>query len=179
MPIKKVGKFGLDEMTADFLKAKTKMPLILGNLTKRHFVKGFQTSGGQTDASRSGWKKAMNKQGRKTLIGKRGGTLKRDIKVRSKTFGRIAVGTSSLTKNYAETHNKGADIKVTEKMRKYFWAKYSETGDEFYKNMALHKSDTITIPKREYIGKSRILEAMIKARLYTEINKMYPPKALK
>jgi phage gpG-like protein len=46
----------------------------------------------------------------------------------------------------------GAEIKVTEQMKKFFWAKYFNSGEEFWKFMALKKvGSTITIPPRPYV----------------------------
>lgn len=40
---------------------------------------------------------------------------------------------------YADIHNEGGKIQVTEKMKKFFWAKYKETKSEKYKALALKK----------------------------------------
>ena len=76
---------------------------------------------------------------------------------------------------YASIHQKGGKIKVTPRMRRYFWAMYyqrkgqqtkTKTGKlsmsarnqqlndeaEFYRNMALNKKGVITIPRRKVIG---------------------------
>ena len=54
---------------------------------------------------------------------------------------------------YAEIHNEGGRIKVTEKMRKYFWARYAERKEEKWKAMALKKVGSyIEIPERRYVG---------------------------
>ena len=54
---------------------------------------------------------------------------------------------------YAEIHNEGGKIRVTEKMKKYFWAKYAERKDEKWKAMALKKVGSwIEIPERRFVG---------------------------
>lgn len=54
---------------------------------------------------------------------------------------------------YAEIHNEGGRIKVTEKMRKYFWARYAERKEERWKAMALKKVGSyIEIPERRFVG---------------------------
>lgn len=50
---------------------------------------------------------------------------------------------------YARIHELGGTTKVTDKMRGFFWYKFSETGDEKWKAFAL--SDSITIPARPYM----------------------------
>lgn len=85
---------------------------------------------------------------------------------------------------YASIHNEGGEIKITPQMRKYFWymyyknmqgisfnveskkaktAKMAEKNStaEYYKNMAMHKGDTIKMPKRQFIGYHRSQDKVI------------------
>jgi len=63
--------------------------------------------------------------------------------------------------NYAAIHNEGGTItvKVSAKMKRYFWYMYKKTEDEKWKWMALTKKETLTIkiPKRQFIGESETL----------------------
>lgn len=77
------------------------------------------------------------------------GELKRSIHTISKSPTEIVIG-SDLP--YASIHNDGGTIRVTDKMRKFFWAKFYSTGDGAWKGMALTKKTHITIPQRQYIG---------------------------
>lgn len=93
--------------------------------------------------------------------------------------------TFSSSVPYASIHNEGGEIKITPQMRKYFWymyyknmqgvsfnmeskkaktAKMAEKNDtaEYYKNMAMHKGDTIKMPKRQFIGYHRSQDKVIK-----------------
>lgn len=87
---------------------------------------------------------------------------------------------------YAAIHNEGGEIKVTERMKRYFWYKYhSTTGSfgrkkdgalrndkrnrqlsteaDFWRAMALMKvGSTIKIPKRQFLGKSPEVEAAVR-----------------
>lgn len=87
---------------------------------------------------------------------------------------------------YMGIHNRGGKIKITPKMRRYFWAQYykhngqmtyaiknKKVGNsqrnrhmsieaEFWKNMALTKKDTIEIPKRQVIGDHRRVGEIVK-----------------
>jgi phage gpG-like protein len=62
---------------------------------------------------------------------------------------------------YASIHNNGGTvtIPITDKMRKYFWAKFKETGENRYKAMALTKKRAFTfvMPQRQFMGNSRTL----------------------
>ena len=87
---------------------------------------------------------------------------------------------------YAEIHNEGGEIVVTDKMKKFFWWKYySATGSfgrkkdgtlrndkknrqltseaDFWKAMALmRKGSTIKIPQRKFLGTSPEVEAAVR-----------------
>jgi len=85
----------------------------------------------------------------------------------------------------AALHNKGGQIRVTPKMRKYFWAQYykkqgmqtkTKTGKvsasqrnlqlnseaEFFKRMALSKKGVIDMPKRQVIGPHPVIDETVK-----------------
>lgn len=87
------------------------------------------------------------------------------------------------TEPYAAIHNEGGEIKVTAKMKRFFWAKYYETsgafgrsrgsrrasaGDkateaEFWRVMALMRvGSTIKIPRRRFLGASPEVESAVK-----------------
>lgn len=158
---KKIGNIEFNESKIQRFAQHT--PLLLANNTENHFKEGFRKGGGQTNSSLNGWPERQFTKGkgsRNLLI--QTGTLQRDIQKRVVTFSKIVVGTSSLTNKYADTHNEGAKIRVTEKMRKYFWAMHHKSNDkaekEYYKNLALTKKAFINIPKREFIGMSTKLE---------------------
>lgn len=72
---------------------------------------------------------------------------------------------------YAATHNDGDDIGVTERMKRFFWAKHLEhkkqmgpeaAETEFWKRMALKKPGSrIKIPRRHFLGPSKEVDAIV------------------
>lgn len=78
------------------------------------------------------------------------------------------------TADYAQVHNEGANIPVTQKMKKFFWAKHYEAGGgvkgkdisaeaSFWQRMALKKTGSrIKIPKRHFIGPSLQVDRIVK-----------------
>lgn len=125
-------------------------------------------------------RRSPTRSGGAILIGK--GSLRRSI--RSKTTGEsITFYTDSP---YAEIHNEGGEITVTDKMKRFFWAKYYSTvgsfgrkknGErrndkrnmqlsneaEFWKHMALMKvGKTIKIPRRQFLGYSPEIEKLVR-----------------
>ncbi len=110
------------------------------------------------------------------------GTLRKSIQSKS-TESSI---TFFSTLPYASIHNDGGEIKVTRKMKRYFWHKYyATTGSfgrkkngerrndkrtvqlsteaEFWKHMALMKEGkSIKIPRRRFLGVSPEVEKTVK-----------------
>lgn len=86
----------------------------------------------------------------------RRGSLRNSIN--AKIEGNKIVFSSSLP--YASIHNQGGEITITDKMKRYFWAKHLEakkakiyTESEYWKAMALKKiGSKISIPQRQFIG---------------------------
>ena len=77
--------------------------------------------------------KDRKRQGKGTLLVATG-KLRRSI--RAKTTNTAVVFSSSLP--YAAIHNEGGEITVTNKMKRFFWAKYYELGGKIkYKNKGL------------------------------------------
>ena len=92
----------------------------------------------------------------------------------------------SYSQEYAAIHNEGGTIRVTEKMKKFFWRKYYETqgsfgrkknGErrndkrtvrlstqaEFWKYMALKKvGSEVRIPRRQFVGYSPVVEQTVR-----------------
>ncbi|MEE3448445.1 MAG: phage virion morphogenesis protein [Bacteroidales bacterium] len=119
------------------------------------------------------------------------GALRRSIN--AKVSGFKITFTSNLP--YAKIHNDGGKIKVTAKMKRYFWAMHKQYSKkvkkrkngtvmkaslknnelaEFYKAMALKKvGSEITIPQRQFIGNAPEVEIRIK-----KITDKYIPLAI-
>lgn len=98
---------------------------------------------------------------------------------------------------YAAIHNEGGEIKVTEKMKRYFWRKYYEASGslgrkkngslrnnkknrqllsnaEFWKAMALMKvGKTIKIPKRQFLGMAPEVEREVTKIIEDELEEYF------
>lgn len=80
---------------------------------------------------------------------------------------------------YAATHNDGDDIGVTERMKRFFWAKHLEHKErmgvtapetEFWKRMALKKPGSrIRIPRRHFLGPSKEVDALVQEIINREL----------
>lgn len=98
---------------------------------------------------------------------------------------------------YAAIHNEGGEIKVTARMKRYFWAMYYKANGglgrrkdgtlrrdqrnsrlsaeaEFWKHMALMKvGSTIKIPRRRFMGNHPSLEKEVTAIIEKRLNEFY------
>lgn len=125
-------------------------------------------------------RKSPVREGKSLMI--QSGALRRSIQGKADESG--VTFASSLP--YASIHNNGGEIRVTARMKKFFWAKYYETAGnfkrkkdgslssskrqirlsteaEFYKALALMKiGSVIKIPKRRFIGISPEVERIAK-----------------
>ena len=80
---------------------------------------------------------------------------------------------------YASTHNEGEDIGVTQRMRRFFWAKHYEhkkrmgpeaPETEFWKRMALKKPGSkIKIPRRHFLGPGKEVDTIVQAVVDKEL----------
>ena len=117
------------------------------------------------------------------------GRLRRSLRARVQN--KLIVFTSSVP--YAAIHNEGGTIKVTAKMKRYFWAKFYELSGkvkvnvrtrtvskvsqkhsaeaEYYKSLALMRvGSKITIPERRFIGNAPEVQQAIKRVADKSIN---------
>lgn len=80
---------------------------------------------------------------------------------------------------YAATHNDGEEIGVTERMKRFFWAKHLEHKQrmgveapetEFWKRMALKKPGSrIKIPRRHFLAPGKEVDAIVQAVIDKEL----------
>lgn len=136
-------------------------------------------------------RKSPTRPGRAILIDS--GQLRRSIGSRM-TENSIVFYT---TLPYAAIHNEGGEIKVTKKMKRYFWHKYYEatgsfgrrkdgtlrkdkrtvqlgTEAEFWKFMALKKEgSTIKIPRRQFLGTSPEVEQSVRKIIEENITEYF------
>ncbi|MGP1610256.1 MAG: phage virion morphogenesis protein [Candidatus Cryptobacteroides sp.] len=88
---------------------------------------------------------------------------------------------------YAQVHNEGAEIGVTSKMKRFFWAKFYEAGGgkggrkakelqgeaAFWQRMAIKRPGSrIRIPKRLFIGPSPQVDRIVKTIIDKELSKI-------
>ena len=157
----------LDKLYRKYTSFRKSMPQKLAITMTNFFKRNFQ-AGGFVDVPFQKWKKSNYPGARKTMV--KSGNTRREIKKIQVSESRIVVGIANHN-HYAKIHNEGGKVPITPKMRRFFWAKYKETGKEYWKFLAITKKTEIDIPKREFIGDSKALEKTIDRMLISELKK--------
>ena len=133
------------------------LPQKVAEQARNFFLASFIKQG-WTDTSFIPWVKRKDDLTHKLL--NQSYALKNSIKITKADFENVEISAGEGL-NYAAIHNEGGTItvKVSAKMKRYFWYMYKKTEDEKWKWMALTKKETLTIkiPKRQFIGESETL----------------------
>jgi phage gpG-like protein len=155
---KKIG----DKLLAD-------VPRYASATALQHFKDSFRKQGWE-DASLVPWqgRKAGTDNGRAILTNT--AYLQGELRIASATQKAIRIVNDAP---YAAIHNSGGiiTIRITAKMRKYFWAMYYKTKNEKYKAMALTKKTAFRsrIPQRQFMGNSKVMMAKMDAWFLKQI----------
>ena len=164
------GKELSQRIMADMNKTLSSSPRVIArlaiNFMEENFEKGgFQSAEGKVDK----WEPRKNDDGsgRGVLIGKQSGRLQKSGTVFRADDKAVVVGVPDNIAEYGRVHNEGGTVRprVTEKMKKFAWFKYKESGNknQFWKNLALTKKKRLNIkmPKRQFLGNSPVLSNRI------------------
>jgi phage gpG-like protein len=165
-----------------YQKKKALIPMIkkqalakAAKMAQTHFLNSFKKEG-FTDSTLKRWERRKQDTGRGILVGKQA-RLKRSLQIRRISRDSALIGTKGI--KYAAIHNKGGVThpRVTEKMRGFAWHKWKETKDPKWKAIALTDQSTLTvpIPKREFVGRSKVLEKATEKMLSKHFLKLFKP----
>lgn len=173
---------GLDDVLRRLAAAEryfeNDVPVVIGVEAVKHFKESFQDEG-FTDSSLKKWDTRKTKRLEGTNTQK---ILSKSSELGESIDYRIEGSTVVIysDKPYAQIHNEGGTIPVTEKMRGYFWSQYYKavdlTGDkedelaQQFKNMALAK--TITIQQRQFMGDSQALIEKISNKIVRDLTRI-------
>jgi phage gpG-like protein len=177
-----------DELLKGYRAVKLRIIQQAAGMAVAHFKASF-TNQGFTDQALVKWKPRKggpNNKGRAIEV--KSGAERRSIRIKNTSIDGAIVGIDEGLP-YAEIQNFGGQIKITPQMRRFFWAMYYKFGGgqktakgkpkkisdtaQFYMNMALTKEQFITIPARQFIGDSRVLEQKIMNYVASELNKFF------
>ena len=147
---------------------RTKIPDIVAILAVNFFKRNFELQGFMDNGVEK-WKTLSNPADRSRQILRKRGTLKNAIRKITTERNKVIVGVGNDVK-YAALQNYGGQIPITPKMRRYFWAMYKQTKQEYYKGLALTKKKHLDIPARKFIGDSATLVKEIDKQIVEQIN---------
>lgn len=114
------------------------------------------------------------------------GMLRKSITVKSND----SSVTFSSSLEYSAIHNEGGEIKVTKKMKRFFWAMYHKcVGSwkrnpdnqeaEFWRAMAMKKEGSvIDIPQRQFLGYHKVVDIIIKKIVEDNLDEYIKSKGL-
>lgn len=148
------------------------VPVVIGTEAVNYFKSNFENEAweGEKWAPRS-TKRPGGTNGQKVLS--KSGELAESIDYRHEG-GTVVIYSD---KPYAQIHNEGGTIQLTEQQRKYFWAQhylYAEAGNddlaEQYKWLALAKE--IKMPQRQYMGESEALILNISDKIVRDLTRI-------
>ena len=183
----------LNDIEKKLKKVLNAMPTVVGQAAVSHFQENItKRQGVPSSGSLQRFKNRVfeNSRGRGKGILNDTGNLVDSIKIISRNQNSVNVGIRASEIPYAELHQQGGKVPVTDKMRKFFWAKYYQhapaagrtrgkrsayTNQEadFWKAMALkRKNSMITIPKRQFMDATPDLEKAILRTIKTEMNQI-------
>ncbi len=181
----------LNDIEKKLKKVLNAMPSVIGQTAVNHFQENItKRQGVPSSGSLQRFKNRVfeNSRGRGKGILNDTGNLVDSIKIISRSQNSVNVGIRASEIPYAELHQQGGKIPVTDKMRKFFWAKYYQHASpvgrtrgkrsasisqeaDFWKAMALkRKNSIITIPKRQFMDATLDLEKAILRTIKTEMN---------
>jgi len=142
------------------------LPNVIAEEAKEFFINNFDSQGWDGRP----WKKpgpGRERPGLPTL--EQSGDLRGSIEVIQANKKAIKVGTEGIP--YAAIHNYGGRIRITPRSRRYFWAKFKETGLAFWRNMAM-ATGPIKMPQRRFIGNSNRLDQKVDRIIKKELSKL-------
>ena len=152
-------------------------PRHAANATLRFSQEAFRRQGWIDERLERWAPRKHGKDKRGILIGKGSGALRRGLSVAHDRDG----WTIASDRKYAKLHNEGGTVTVavTKQMRKFFWAMHfkarTKTDKAYWRGLALTKktSLTITMPKRQFMGKSALLERRLNLHMARALERTF------
>lgn len=167
MSIKRTGR-SVPEQMKDFRAFVRDIPTFIGTEAVRFFKGSFDRQGFIDEGGVEKWKPrkagAKRNKGRKILVDK--AKLKRSIRITRKTAYSVTVGVDGNSVPYAQIHNEGGTINTTAQVKVHNRRIRQAFGKKLKKMKTVSvrshsRKMNITIPQRQFMGKSRFFERRI------------------
>jgi phage gpG-like protein len=177
MATRLLGK-SFEQIRADVEKVMGNATLIAGTEGVKHFTGSFRAQG-FTDDGFTGWKPREKDKDPGRAILTKTGRLRRGIKIMYRSEKRVMVGVDLNEVPYAQVHNEGFYGAVNVKA-----AMHRNKGGDTY-NIKSRRRDSLgirgvkghqrvmNIPKRQFIGESKVLNEKISKKIESELRKAF------
>ena len=109
----------IDKLRARYKSHKPQLLRKTAGIALAFFEESFAQQG-FTDVNLQPWPKRLQNNGQALLVDT--GALKKSLKIKSAGGSQAVIGTADLP--YAQIQNDGGRIRITPKMRRFFWAMY-------------------------------------------------------
>ena len=186
MEVDKIGDFKFDKALKKYETLKgNDLPLLVGKLAQNHFLEGFKVyplGGYMTDASAGGWddRKTKDRSDKRNPNSNRAilvksGHLRRSIALLDYKFDHIVIGTRGI--KYAEIHNEGGIVTIPEHEHKLSFGgrrnRFVRPKKAKFQQKVNIGSHSFQMPKRQFIGKSKLLDKKILNLLKEKIDNLW------
>jgi phage gpG-like protein len=156
-----------DELKIKYEKFRNTIPEKAAVQAVNFFKRNFELQG-FVDNGLEKWKPLTNPKDKSRKILRKKGVLKNSIKKIKAERDKIVIGVPADVK-YASLQNYGGKITITPKMRRFFWAMFIKTKEEYYKGLALTSKKHLDVPARKFIGNSQGLVKNIDRMIVKEL----------
>lgn len=170
--------FDFDKKLKEFERLKVTLPKVISNDGQRYFLKNFDKE--QWEGQH--WTRRRDHTNRRKLLVK-SGALRRAVSNarREATFNRIRFEVFVQSKkgfNYAQVHNEGSTSRRSGGKRTIgFRMKrgnlvFAKKGKATFEQDVTIKAHTVVIPRRQFLGRNREFDKVLKTRVDSEIKKL-------
>ena len=143
------------------------LPLMIGKEAENFFKDSFKNQAWEGVQWEERKRKDKNPKRRALLV--KTGRLRRSIRIREVSFGKVVVGTDVP---YAQIHNEGGIITGTQNVSAHKVRSHERRGSRVreHQRVAYVRTVNIAIPKRQFMGESALLNQKVEKLIETSVN---------
>lgn len=143
------------------------LPVLVGKEAENHFKDSFQKQA--WEGVKWADRKTKDKNPKRRAILVKTARLKRSIRIREVSFGKVVVGTDVP---YAKVHNEGGIITGTQSVSAHSVRSHNRRGSQVreHERKAYVRTVNTTIPKRQFMGESALLNQKVEKLIETSVN---------
>lgn len=146
------------------------LPVLIGKEAENHFKDSFKNQAWEGVQWEERKRKDKNPKRRALLV--KTGRLRRSIRIREVSFGKVVVGTDVP---YAKIHNEGGIITGTQNVSTHTVRAHKRRSSQVreHQRVAHVRTVNIAIPKRQFMGESPTLNRNINKLIEQQVNDVF------